>query len=316
MLTIEAQTWICSAILYLSGKTAQMSTKYVLLTAARNEEGYISFLLNSVVRQTLLPVHWTIISDGSTDRTEEIAKSYCDQYPFIELQVLVRDRARSFAGKFQALNRAYRKISRLGYDFVGFFDADVSFAQGYCEQLLNRFQMNPRLGVAGGFVHESQNGNFAPRFATWERNVAGACQFFRKECFEKIGGFIPLHYGGTDSVAVDMARMNGWEARAFPDLTVYHHRHTGTEGRSVYQARFREGVADYIRGCHPLYESAKFVYRLAERPYVLSSVMRLAGYSWSFIRSHKQNLPKEYLDFMRQDQLNMLMRLIKHKRMV
>lgn len=50
---------------------------YVLATAAYNEEAhYLERLVGSVVSQTVGPKKWTIVSDGSTDGTDEIAQRY------------------------------------------------------------------------------------------------------------------------------------------------------------------------------------------------------------------------------------------------
>ena len=48
---------------------------YVLITPARNEEAFIEKTIQSVVSQTILPAKWVIVSDGSTDRTDEIVKN-------------------------------------------------------------------------------------------------------------------------------------------------------------------------------------------------------------------------------------------------
>lgn len=55
--------------------------KYVLITAARNEESFITKTLDSVTAQTQLPEHWVIIDDGSTDRTAEIIENYVSRFP-------------------------------------------------------------------------------------------------------------------------------------------------------------------------------------------------------------------------------------------
>ena len=55
--------------------------KYVLITAARNEESFIKKTLDSVVTQTVLPERWIIVDDGSTDRTAEIVEGYVGRAP-------------------------------------------------------------------------------------------------------------------------------------------------------------------------------------------------------------------------------------------
>ena len=49
---------------------------YVIITPARNEEAFIDQTIKSVISQTFLPKRWIIVSDGSTDRTDEIVTQY------------------------------------------------------------------------------------------------------------------------------------------------------------------------------------------------------------------------------------------------
>src|SRR6202171_2751716 len=58
-------------------------SKYVLVTPVRDEEAYLPFTIQSVVRQTVLPQEWVIVNDGSKDKTGEIIEEYSRQYPWI-----------------------------------------------------------------------------------------------------------------------------------------------------------------------------------------------------------------------------------------
>ena len=49
---------------------------YVLITPARNEAAFIERTMQSVIAQTILPKRWVIVSDGSTDGTDEIVRKY------------------------------------------------------------------------------------------------------------------------------------------------------------------------------------------------------------------------------------------------
>ena len=54
----------------------QNLSKYVLITPARDEANFIELTIKSVVAQTVRPVKWVIVNDGSTDGTEDIVKKY------------------------------------------------------------------------------------------------------------------------------------------------------------------------------------------------------------------------------------------------
>src|SRR5262245_651367 len=58
---------------------------YVLITPARNEAATIEKTLQSVVAQTLRPKKWIIVSDGSTDATDEIVRRYAEENKWIDL---------------------------------------------------------------------------------------------------------------------------------------------------------------------------------------------------------------------------------------
>ena len=85
--------------------------------------------------------------------------------------------------------------------------------------------------------------------------MSGACQLFRRDCFEQIGGYVPIKGGGIDWTAVTTARMSGWQTRTFTEKTCLHHRPMGT-GVSTGQleAIFRHGHKDYKLGGHPVWQ--------------------------------------------------------------
>src|SRR5215510_9038827 len=95
---------------------------YVLITPARNEEAFIEKTIASMVRQTLPPIKWVIVDDGSTDRTPEIVNRNIVGYPWIEIVQLPQRRDRSFAGKVQAFNVGYERVNGIQYDIIGNLD--------------------------------------------------------------------------------------------------------------------------------------------------------------------------------------------------
>src|SRR5216684_1499213 len=129
---------------------------YVLITPARNEAKFIELTLKSVVAQTVLPLKWVIVSDGSTDGTDDIVNKYLAERPWMELIRMPERRERHFAGKVHAFNAGYAKVKKLSYDFIGNLDGDITFDRDYLAFLLRKFADNPRLGV-GGTPYEERN---------------------------------------------------------------------------------------------------------------------------------------------------------------
>ncbi len=189
--------------------------RYVLVTPARNEEQYIRRTLESVVSQTHLPLRWVIVNDGSTDRTASIVAEFSRGRDWIELVHMPEHRDRSFAAKVACFNAGFDRLKHLDFDVIGNLDADISFARDYFEFLIQKFQTDCRLGVAGTpFVEDGSRYDF--RFSNIE-HVSGACQLFRRHCFQEIGGYVPIKAGGVDWTAVTTARMKGWRTRTFSE---------------------------------------------------------------------------------------------------
>ncbi|HTF67572.1 MAG TPA: glycosyltransferase, partial [Edaphobacter sp.] len=59
--------------------------RYVLMTAAHNEGKLIGNTIEAVLAQTVLPALWVIVSDRSTDDTDNIVKAYAEKHNFIRL---------------------------------------------------------------------------------------------------------------------------------------------------------------------------------------------------------------------------------------
>src|SRR6185503_9927379 len=123
--------------------------RYVLVTPARNEARFIEMTIRSVIAQTVRPAKWVIVSDGSTDGTDEIVQKYLNDHDWVELVKLPERAERNFAAKVTAFNQGYARVAGLQYEVIGNLDADVSFEPDYLEFLMTKFAANPRLGVAG-----------------------------------------------------------------------------------------------------------------------------------------------------------------------
>jgi poly-beta-1,6-N-acetyl-D-glucosamine synthase len=274
---------------------------YVLVTAAYNEELYIEQTIQSVVAQVVLPTLWVIVSDGSTDRTDEIVQRYATGHSFIRLIRRERDHNRGFASKVFALNAAVNSLPPDKPDFIGHLDGDVSLDPRYFCDLVKRFEEDPRLGLAGGWYCEKVSGEYRPCWGSNSRSIPGGIQMFRHDCYRDIGGLLPIEYGGEDWYAEIMARKCGWRVRSFPDLHVRHLRVTGTRGSRLRYC-YREGITDFALGSHPLFELAKVIKRISSRPYLLGAMARLLGFVVAHV-SVKRMVPPDVVRFLREEEL-------------
>ncbi len=124
---------------------------------------------------------------------------------------------------------------------------------------MGKFSQIPELGVAGTIFREEGYDSSTNSFEG-ENHVAGGCQFFRRKCFEEVGGYIPHAAGGVDWIAVTTARMKGWQTRSFRDKHFFHYRSLGTAERSSLAATFAYGEKDCYLGNHPLWEFFRVLY--------------------------------------------------------
>jgi glycosyltransferase involved in cell wall biosynthesis len=283
---------------------------YVLITAARNEAAFIEQTIKSVINQTMRPAKWVIVSDGSTDGTDDIVKRYTAEHEWIDLVRMPERKERHFAGKVHAFNAGYVKVKSLQYDIIGNLDADISFEKDYFSFLLNRFVENPRLGVGGTPFREGRN-HYDYRFTSIE-HVSGGCQLFRQECFKAIGGYIPLKVGGIDLIAVITARMKGWQTRTFTEKTYEHHRKTGTGMHSGLMVIFKSGYHDYLMGVAAIWEFFRSGYQMRYRPFVVGGCVLLAGYCWAMVTQAERPVSSELVEFRKKEQMLRLRGLIKN----
>ena len=277
---------------------------YALITPARNEARYIELTIKSMIGQTHRPVKWVIVSDGSTDETDEIVGRYTGDYPWIELLRMPERTERHFAGKALAVNTGYDRIKNLDFEIVGNLDADVSFEPDHFEFLIGKMAENLHLGVAGAPFREGTF-QYDYRFTKID-NVWGGCQLFRRECFEAIGGYVPLRGGGVDLVAVVTARMQGWQTRTFPERVCIHHRIMNSAMNKGLKLKFKWGQSDYRLGSHPAWQFFRGIYQITKPPYVIGGVSILAGYFYSLIMRRPRYVSSEFAAFRGKEQMQNL----------
>lgn len=281
---------------------------YVLVTPVRDEEATIGRTIASVLKQTVLPREWVIVSDGSTDGTDEIVRKAAAENPWIRLLPLTPRPGRSFAAVVLNTEKGIRHLDYRDHGFLGLLDSDVEFQTDYFEQLMKRFAAEPALGLAGGVVIDV--GLPKDQFPRNRRDVPGAVQFFRRECFEAIGGLIPIPEGGWDGMTCAMARMKGYQTRLFTDLVVDHLKPRNISEGGFIRRKWQMGVRDYAAGYHPVFETVKCVSRLKNPPFVIGAIAWWIGYFMAWFQRRERVVPQEVIDYIQNEQMARLRRFI------
>lgn len=255
--------------------------------------------------QTVRPLRWVIVDDGSTDGTGALIDAAAGEHDWI---VPVHRSDRGFrkqgGGVVEAFYDGYVSVATEPWDFLVKFDADLSFEADYFENCLRKFERDGKLGIGGGTISHEVRGKLVsespgdPVF-----HVRGATKIYRRECWEAIGGL--LKAPGWDTVDELKANMLGWTTRTFEDIPLRHHRFTGTAD-GAWKNQVKCGLANYIAGYHPVFMAMKCLMRVFRYPYGVGAV----GLWWGFLRGYLNNVEQigepELIRYIRRQQLNKL----------
>ena len=280
-----------------------MTPRYVVITPIRDEEAHIEKTIDSVVSQTISPVQWVIVDNGSTDRTGGLIDNAANLYPWItSIHRENRGYRKAGGGVIEAFYAGYAALSCEDWDFVVKLDGDLSFEPDYFEKCFEHFRIDPKLGLGGGDVYNLIEGRLElekqPRF-----HVRGATKTYKRNCWDAIGGLLAAP--GWDTLDEVKANMLGWTTYSFPDLRVTHHRLTGAAD-GTWRDAVKNGLADYICGYHPLFMTSKCIKRLARKPYLLGSLGHLYGFGKGYLKGVPQVDDPRLIRYLRGQQLNRL----------
>lgn len=284
-----------------------LKVQYVLVTPAKNEAKTLGVTIESILRQTLRPTEWVIVSDGSTDATDRIVREFASKHDFIQLLQRPPSEKRSFASVVFATEAGVAALRCKDYKYIGLLDADVQFSDDYFEQIVERFESNPRLGLGGGMVVDV--GLDRTQLPNNREDVPGAAQFFRRECFEAIGRLVAVPEGGWDALTCAKARMVGFETRLFVDLVVDHLKPRNISEGGALCRKWQMGVRDHALGYHFLFETVKCLSRVADRPLAISAIAWWLGYCSATLQRRQRHVPPDLLAFVRKEQMERLQRL-------
>ena len=282
-----------------------MNPNYIIITPVYNEQDYIAKTIETVAAQTTLPRLWIIVDDDSTDGTAEIIKPYAEQYPWIQYHLRRKDPSQTYyASNVYAIREGFRQIQKTDYDYLAILDGDISLPKDYYEQIIGRMESNDQLGIASGVYVDNVNGTLR-KVLNDRRSNPKALMVFRRSCYEAIGGFVSMKYGGEDTIACFSARMKGYKTWSFPDVVAIHNKPAGMGHSShILKIRFRQGINEYFLAMHFIFFMLKSLRRcFKEFPFLIGGLARITGYCYAGLcMGQKRQIPDDLVRYIRREQ--------------
>lgn len=284
-----------------------MSRKYLLITPCRDEAEFLQTTIDCVGRQTVPPARWVIVDDGSTDDTPRILEKAAAKYPFIQV-IRREDRGQRSVGPgvIEAFYEGLEAVDLDDYDYVCKFDGDLALPDAYFQKVMERFERDPWLGTLSGKLY-LRYGDKLVHERCGDENSVGPAKFYRVQCFREIGGFVrQVSWDGIDG---HKCRMTGWVAESVDseELRIIHLRRMGSSQKSFWTGRLRWGRGKYFMGSTLYYVMAVSLYRMLERPFVLSGAGILWGYLKAMFSGDERHDDEGYLRFFRKYELKSLL---------
>lgn len=280
-----------------------INKRYILISPVRNEEGFIEKTIKSVINQTILPIEWVIVNDGSDDKTPQIIDNYSKKFSWIKITDRPAQGHRPGLGVVLAFNHGFDLISSKDYDFIVKLDGDLSFDPDYFEFLIQEFDKNPKLGMASGTTYNVK-GEKLVMDKMPDDHVRGAAKMYRKKCFEEIGGLQKIL--GWDTVDELKAQMLGWDTKSYKDLMLIHYKPIGFKQKATFKREMIAGERMHFLGYHPIFANLKCLFNFKRKPYIIGGSIMLIGYMDAVLRNKPRNPDTEMIAYLRKKQLKRL----------
>jgi len=296
--------------------------RYCLISPCRDEAAYARRTLDTVTAQSVPPALWVIVDDGSTDQTPQILAEYAQRFDYI--RIVRRESTperRVGPGVIDAFYAGLDTVDTSKFDYLCKLDLDLELPSNYFEVLMKRMRDNPRIGTCSGkpyYPVAKSQGPGAEGRGQRQQSVAGssslgpwplaigpspngfiseACgdemsvgmiKFYRRTCFEQIGGFVrEVMWDGIDC---HRCRMFGWVACSWddPPLRFIHLRAMGSSHKGILTGRIRHGYGQYFMGSSLMYMTASALFRMTRPPRIIGG----AAMWWGYVRSLLQRQPR------------------------
>ena len=171
----------------------------------------------------------------------KILKKYSNEFSWIKY-INIKSKQEHVPGE-KVIRTFYKGLEKLdsNYDVICKFDSDIILPENYLESIINIFNGDSKVGIAGGNLYIKKKNNWVYEKISSKNHVRGPIKSYRKKCFEDIQGLRKSI--GWDTVDVLIAQYHGWKIKADKSLIVKHLKPTGAN--YTYNSKFLQGEALY-----------------------------------------------------------------------
>lgn len=265
---------------------SERGSNYIIVTPCKNEGKNLPNLIKSVTSQSIKPVLWVIVDDGSTDDTPQILEEAKAKYGWIKSIRLDAIRKRDLGPHLASVIKRgfdfaieYCERNGIEYNYLCILDADLILEPTFYEKLIKEFEKDSKLGIASGGTRHI----VGDRIIYAKVNIdepSGGHMLIRRECFEECGG-IPISYA-CDSVLKAKARLRGWKTRRIERATATEIRDANS-AEGYWKGFVHKGKASYHLNLHPIHVLVRTLMYSCKRPHY-AGLAYILGYLGSFIK--------------------------------
>ena len=272
-------------------------TSYAVVTAARDEAENLPRLARCLANQTLRPVAWVVVENGSRDDTLAVVQDLEARYPWITVVCLSGGPRLTRGGPIaRAIHAGLAALNSQKPDVVVVADADISMPDDHFEHLIKEFNADSTVGIASGSRWERVHGHWRQQFLT-STSVEASCRAYRWECLQDVLPFEERM--GWVGLAEIKAIVRGWKTQVLLDLPFRHHRDTGVRERTRTYGWFAEGGAAWYMGYRPYYLVLRSLHRARRDSRALAMIL---GYTVAALRREPRHDEAAIRAYVRREQ--------------
>lgn len=276
--------------------------RHVVVTPSRDESVFLPQLVDSMVKQSITPSEWIIVSHNSDKSSSDYFEEICEKHDWITIRSIEDTSQRKRGEQIAKLVNQGLSSSTIDWDFFSKIDADMVLPEDYFEKIFTNFDASPQLGIASGSCYLIEGRRKIVEFVSPDHS-RGGLKTYRRKCFEEIGGI--REKNGWDGIDNALAQMNGWKTCCFSNIEVHHQRRTGSY-YGLLRGCFETGKFAHSMSYYPPFILARSAHRMLRKPIVIGGISMLAGYLANSLTSKSTFDEVEVIEFLRNKQKNRL----------